>query len=580
MVGDTATGALVAADGTVDWYCPGRFDAPAALFRLLDRAGGAVRVGPAATSRSSRAAMGQQAYDRGTNLLRTVLQAPDGDIEVLDFMPWSADPVLRPERVVRVVTARRGPVDVEVDVMPGSAFGPPRRVLGWSEGLAFDQLLVRSGFELSGAGHGRRGQVRLEAGERMVVTIDAADSRHHGLSPDAALTLADQTADAWRRHVRDLRDEGPYRQAVERSLLTLKMLTSASTGALVAAATTSLPERVGGERNWDHRYAWVRDASAAIDATAGAGLTEEAERFAEWLALVLKDAEFPLQPFSAVDGEPVGAERELAGLAGWRHSQPVREGNGAASQLQLDFPADLVDTLSAQADGRGPLLERWDDLARLADWLAETWREPDHGIWELRSEPRQLVSSKAACWYALDRMSRLAARRNPLDLSQVAWRTAADEVAAWLDEHATSPGGGCRQDDSGDAPDASLLRLAWRGPWPPDHRNVVGTVDRVLRQLSSGPHVYRYPSSTEDGLPPGEGASVACGFWAVRALAAVGRWDEAHERMEALVGFAGPLGLLPEQADPLTGDFLGNLPQALSHLSLIQAARALAAGPR
>jgi GH15 family glucan-1,4-alpha-glucosidase len=217
----------------------------------------------------------------------------------------------------------------------------------------------------------------------------------------------------------------------------------------------------------------------------------------------------------------------------------------------------------------------------MADWLSEAWTEPDRGIWEIRCEPRHHVSSKLACWYALDRMAHLAQARNPLDLDAITWRQAARDIVAWLDEHAVAFGGGLRSDTSPqDVADGSLVQIVWRNPWPHDNAAATATVDRVLNALGSGPFVYRYNEYFDDGLPPGEGAFLACSFWAVEALARLGRWDEAHERMEALCGVGGQLGLLPEEIDPRTGEFLGNLPQALSHLTLIQAALALAGGPR
>jgi GH15 family glucan-1,4-alpha-glucosidase len=567
--------ALVAADGTVDWWCPGRFDAPAALFRILHGEGGAVRVGPA-----GRPVAGDQSYDERTNVLRTRLPAPEGELELVDFMPWNGGE--RPDgRIVRIATALRGRVEVAIDVQPGAAFGAARDVDTWSAGIAFDGVVVHTGCEMDG----RTGTLRLEAGERAVVVLGVLGEgrRPEGLSTDGALDLLDRTTTAWRSHLSPMTYVGPFRNEVERSLLVLKALTYGPTGTMVAAATTSLPERIGGERNWDYRYAWVRDASLAIDATYDAGLTDEAERFDEWLLGVLAGATWPMRPLFDVDGLPLDAadEIELA-LDGWRRSQPVRIGNAAADHVQLDFYADLVSSIHAE-QFRQPTSrvgELWAPLASMADWLSEAWRQPDRGIWELRSEPRHLVSSKLACWYALDRMVELARGRNPLDLDALRWREATRDIRAWLDANGLAASGGLRADDSDrDLADGYLFQVAWRNPWPGDRRVVDLTIDRMLGRLGSGPFVYRYLDELDDGIPPGEGAFLACSFWAVEALAHQGRWEEAHERMEALCAFGGDLGLLPEQADPLTGDFLGNLPQALSHLTLVQAALALSRGP-
>jgi GH15 family glucan-1,4-alpha-glucosidase len=559
LIADTASAALVAADGTIDWWCPGRYDAPATFYRLLDRDGGALRVGPAGPPRP-----GRQRYDEGTLVLRTELPAREGAVEVCDLMPWDGG-VSTPDgqRLVRIVTARTD-ADVDVDVVPGHHFAPVERVERFDGGVAFAGTVV----------HGESRCMR--AGDRMVVTTGEP------LSVDAALDLERRTVDAWRSFLSPLGYDGPYRDAVRRSLLTLKALTYHRTGAVVAAVTTSLPEQVGGERNWDYRYAWLRDASLAVDATHDAGLREEVETFNRWLLRVVEDAELPLAPVYDVEGDPVPDEEELR-LAGWRRSQPVRVGNAAARHLQLDIYADIVSAVHVhQLERDSSVVELWDGLAAMADWLSDGWAQPDRGVWEVRGEPRQLVSSKLAAWYALDRMVTLARAQNPLDLSAPGWLLAARQIEAWLEEHGLAIDGGLRQDDTAaDAADAALLRVAWRGPWPSDHPVVTATIDRVLKRLGDGPHVHRYGTDGPgDGLPGREGAFVACSFWAVRALARVGRWEEAHDRMERLVALSGPLGLLPEEVDPLTGAWLGNLPQALSHLALVQAALELARGPR
>jgi GH15 family glucan-1,4-alpha-glucosidase len=576
-IGDTGTVALVAVDGTIDWWCPGRFDAPAALYRLLDPEGGAVRVGPAGVPRA-----GAQSYDERTNVLRTRLAAPEGELEVCDFMPW--DGQRASGRIVRLVTALRGRVDVAVDVVASSRFDAPRRpardVATWSEGIAFDGITVHAGCPMDG----RSGSFRLEMGERAVVVIEETeDRRPDALSVDGALDLLDRTTTAWRSHLAPMTYAGVYRRDVERSLLTLKLLTYGATGTVVAAPTTSLPESIGGERNWDYRFAWVRDASLAVDATYDAGLVEEAERFNGWLHRILERGDLPLKPVYDVDGEPLVEDEVELALAGWRGSQPVRSGNGAADHLQLDFYADLVSSIHVEQFRRAAsdVDELWPHLVQMADWLAEAWKQPDRGIWEIRSEPRHLVGSKLACWYTLDRMVELARARNPLDLDAVGWRQASRDIVAWLDAHGKTADGGLRADPSGsDLSDGSLVQVAWRNPWPGDERVVQRTLDRAVAKLGQGPFVSRYSEDSLDGLPPGEGAFLACSFWTVEALARAGRWEEAHERMEALCGFSQPLGLLPEEADPISGDFLGNLPQAFSHLTLIQAALALEHGPR
>ncbi|HEX4978998.1 MAG TPA: glycoside hydrolase family 15 protein [Acidimicrobiales bacterium] len=582
FVGDTETAALVAADGTVDWWCPGRFDADAAFFRLLDPAGGALRVGPARGG-DPRPALGAQSYDGDSLVLRTMIHAGESTLEVVDLLPWRGVGHRAEGRLVRVVTALRGDVDVEVAVAPGRRWRPSREVHAWSEGLAFDGIVVRGCDMTSGCA----GRFSLAPGERAVVTVDAVPEDGallaDPLSPDRALDLVDRTRTAWISRLAPLTYDGPYGASVRRSLLVLLGLTYGPTGTVVAAPTTSLPERVGGDRNWDYRYAWIRDASLAIDACFDAGLRDEAERFLPWLRDLCAWADFPLRPFYDVDGGPVEPDERELDLAGWRGSRPVRVGNGAADHLQLDLYADVVAMLheSQLGDPDSKVSEMWPDVVRLGHWLADSWSKPDRGIWEVRASPRQFVGSKLACWAALDRIARLEAGRNPLSLDAASLRITAREIVAWLERYGLAADGGLRSDPSeADLADASLLRVAWRNPWPHEPDRARRTVDRVLRRLGTGALVHRYDRSFADGLEPGEGAFVPASFWAVEALARLGRWDEAHERMEALCELSRPLGLLPEEVDPTDRSWLGNLPQAFSHLSLVRAALALADGPR
>ena len=546
LIGDTATAALVAADGTVDWWCPERFDAAPALWRLLDTDGPGVQVGPAVP------VVGTQSYVERTNVLRTSFVAGEGALDVVDFMPWVRG---RGDgrQIVRVVECTRGSVDVRIAVGAERA----RDVAAWSEGIVVDGLTVRTGVDMNG----RTGVRRLEAGERFVVTIGEGDA----LSTEAAMELRGRVEQDWRLALFPLTYVGTHRSTVERSLLALKALTYEATGAVVAAPTTSLPEAPGGERNWDYRFAWVRDASLATAAIRDAGLVDDAANFADWVAAIARLDDLPLRPMYRIDGTDVPDEEDWDGIDGFLGSQPVRLGNAARGQVQLDFYGDLFSLA-------GDLPDAWDALARMADWLADNWGRPDDkGIWEVRSEPGAVPSSRLAAWFALDTIARRAQGRNPLDLQAVGWRQAARDIAAWAEDAPLEP------------LDASMLRIAWRGPWPARHPKVIDVVDRILERLGNGPHLYRYDPSFDDGLPPGEGAFVACGFWAVCALAAQERWGEAHSRMDALCGWAnraGHVGLLPEEVDPISGAFLGNLPQALSHLSLIQAALALEEGPR
>ena len=575
FLSDSETAALVAADGTIDWWCPGRFDADAAFFGLLDPRGGALRVGPAVGG-SGAPPLGEQSYAGDSLVLRTVTHAGESTVEVVDLLPWRGTGHRAEGRIVRLVTALRGAVDVEVAVEPARRWRAARDVHAWSEGIAFDGIVVRTGCDMTG---GHRGALRLEAGEQAVVTVDVEPDDGSPLADPVSIAdaadLVDRTDDAWSSRLATTTYDGPYHSAVRRSLLVVLGLTYGPTGTLVAAPTTSIPARVGGERNWDHRYAWVRDASLAVDACRDAGLGEEAERVLAWISELCESTDFPMRPFYDVEGQGVDPDERELDLEGWRGSQPVRVGNGAADHVQLDFYGDLA------AAVHDPNVKVWPDLVRMGLWLTDAWARPDQGIWEIRSKPRQLVGSKLACWDALDRLGRLESARSALSLDAANLRLGARDVLRWIEAHGIAADGGLRADPSeADVVEASLLSVAWRNPWPHEPWRASRTVDRVLRRLSEGPYVHRYDSSFDDGVPPGEGAFLPSSFWAVTALASLERWDEAHERMEKLCALSAPLGLLPEQVDPATGDWLGNHPQAFSHLALVRAALALERGPR
>jgi GH15 family glucan-1,4-alpha-glucosidase len=597
---------LVAADGTIDWWCPGRFDADADFFRLIDPGfGGAVRVGPVRAAAGAGAAhLGRQAYDPRSNVVRTRLSGPGGEVEVADFMPWPGGTERPAGRIVRLVTGLRGPVEVAIELVPGHRFGVAGggKVTAWSEGVVFDGIALRCGLEPAVVPQDRDrakwvASTTLAPGERLVVTVDdIGDDRHQPLSRDAAARLLEETSHAWSRHLEPLAYDGPYRAPVERSLLAVKALTHYATGGLVSAPTTSLPEVVRGERNYDGRYAWIKDASAAATVWRACGLVEDAEGCERWLRTVIEGAEFPLASVFDVEGGPARAEEEL-GLAGRLRSQPVRVGvarSDEAPACDLDVYGDLLTAVETAPAG-GPLTAVREDLYRMADWVADHWDQPDRGVWDVRGAPQPFVASRVQCWHFLDRMVRRARAHNPLELATIGWQQAAAEILSQLEREGlagatgglrrvvstadAAGGGGHRRDgrdDSGDVPDAALLRIAWQGPWPADHPIVTDTVNRVIKQLTNGPYLYRYPPDTDDGAPGTPPADMVASFWAVRALAATRQWEAAHERMEALTS----VGLIASGTDPLSGEMLGNYPSAAGHLALVEAARALAAGPR
>ncbi|MDQ2729515.1 MAG: hypothetical protein M3Y91_17010, partial [Actinomycetota bacterium] len=554
----------------------------------------AVRVGPRRDASDSRRRLppARQEYVEGTATTRTTSAGP-GFVTVLDdLMPWPGSAATPPGRIVRVLTARSGPVDVEVEVVPGAAYGPARSTSVWSEGMAFGSTVVRSGLEAAPVALDRdhilwRAGRRLEPGQAMVVTIDQADHPHHQpLSPDAARRAVEDTTAAWRAWLGDLTYQGPYRAQVERAALTIKALTWYRGGAPVAAGTAGLPRRAGGERNRDGRVVPWRLAAGAARVLGRIGFAEDAEAAEAWLRGAVESSAPSWPSFADVEGGPVPEGEELA-VTGWRHSQPVTVG-GTTPRLDLDLYGDVAGAVSAssrqRSDGAsgapGPLSAAWPALVAGADWLSDHWRDPDGGVWGLGGPARDLVASKVQAWVALDRLARTARAANPLDLDAAGWLVTAAQIASWCETEGLAADGGLRLEPAPeDHPDAALLRVAWSGPWPVDHLIVVRTVDRIIEQLSVGLLVHRYPASLDDGISGSDSPDVEASLWAVRALARLDRWDEAHTRMEAVCSLASPGGLLASAADPASGELLGNLPDAGAHLALIQAALALQEGP-
>ncbi len=578
---------------------------------LLDPAGGALRVGPVRETSDAgrRLPAHRQRYQPGTNVLETVLAGPRGrQVSVLDAVPWPGPGRPLPGLLVRVVRALSGPVDIEIEIVPGGPFGPPRQVSPFDGGLVIDRSVIRTGggVELSSQPLGRdrprwRGERRLLEGESMVVTIGPVDDPE-ALSPDGAMRLLAETETAWQSWLAPLAYSGPYAEAVERSALAVRSLTG-SGGAPSAAGTTSLPRRDGSERTADDRWVRWRDAATAVGVWAALGLPEDAEAAEHWLRTSAMGAPLPWPGALDPDGQPA-PELEVLGLAGRRRSQPVVVGR-TASLRDLDIYGDVVAAYGASTRGIGgaggvaPLADAMPALADAADWLADHWTEPDSGVWETAGPPADLVASRVQAWFALDRMAGLARAANPLDLQAAAWQDESRRVLAWLESYGLADDGGLRRAAGGegeagggafgpgeDEPDAALLRVAWRGPWPTEHPVVPATVNRVLDRLGSEGLIYRHSERVDDGAAGPDRPDLLASLWAVRALATLQRWDEAHERIETVLAFGGSsatgdpgLGVLSEAADPLSGELLGNLPAAATHLAVVEAALALGAGP-
>lgn len=577
LIGDMRTAALVARDGAIDWYCPERFDAPAVFCRLLDaQKGGWLRVGPTGEHEAARVYLGD------TNILVTTFATGTGRVRLTDLMPVP----LRSDgsAILRLVEGLRGVVDVEVAFRPTFDYARADTVLTAQDGGAIARagvasLALTSPVALRPHPSGALvGTARVAAGERLWVMLVSGRGgvEPTRLSASEADDALDETLASWRTWSARCTYTGPYHQLVRRSALLLNLLTYEPTGAVVAAPTTSLPEAIGGVRNWDYRYTWLRDSAYMLDALQSIGYHAAADRFFGWLERLCLVDRGDLQIMYAVDGGAHVPERTLDHLAGYRGSRPVRIGNGAASQTQLDVFGDVLGAahlhLAAQPDAMSPSLAA--ALRALADHAAAGWREPDQGIWEVRGGPRHFLYSKLLCWVALDRAILLAPHAG-LSGDVGRWRRERAAIRrAILHDGYDRELGAFTQVLGEPGLDASALAIPLVGFLSATDPRVRATVDRIVERLTANGLVYRY--LTADGLPGGEATFVLCSFWLADALARAGRLDEARTLFERVVGHANDLGLLAEEIDPTTGELLGNFPQGFSHLALIQAGLSIA----
>jgi GH15 family glucan-1,4-alpha-glucosidase len=587
LIGDCATGALVAPDGSVDWWCPGRFDAPSVFAAILDpNRGGRFRIA------LQGASAGVMRYVEATNVLRTVFENSAGALELVDFLPFGAANLREGSTLCRIARAIRGSATIEVELAPRFRYGAviPRWRLGRSGEIVAEGSGQTLTLAAEGAGKvplvdssGRpRPTLRFERplsegqAEAFVLSHDPLVApAFHLPRPDAHRAL-EETVRRWQRWSSTHATPGEYPEAVLRSALALKALTYERTGAVVAAPTMSLPEWPGGVRNWDYRFSWPRDASFSVQALAAVGHHEEAARFVAWLVDNVGSQPSHLRVLYSVTGE--GApERELPHLQGYRNARPVHLGNAAQYQFQLDIYGELVEgaTRCGVLETCESSSKEWDFFRRLADFVAENWRTPDHGIWEIRANPRHFVSSKALAWAALDRAVWVARRRDlPGEIAE--WeREAAAIHAEVLDKGWDHELGSFRQAYEVGALDASNLLLPIIGFLPGTDPRILATIDRTLERLTVNGLVYRYRDA-EDGLPGPEGAFLPCTFWLVEALAMAGRLEEAESLFGGVLARGSPLGLFSEEIDPQTGTHLGNYPQGLSHIGIIRAASSIA----
>jgi GH15 family glucan-1,4-alpha-glucosidase len=588
LIGDCRGAGLVSRDGSLDWLCFPRFDSPPVFAALLDvEGGGRFRVRPVGDFRSERR------YLPDTNILETTFRAAGGAFALRDLMPVASEgekrASLSPDhQVLREVEGLEGEVEVEVLYEPRPEYGRlcpalrQRGALGLHGEAAGALLLLRSELPLvlSADRRSARGRARIRAGERKYLSFVYGEEAPAVIPPlgELARQRVERSQRWWRAWTARITYRGPYRQAVVRSALALKLLSYAPSGAIIAAPTTSLPEKMGGSRNWDYRYCWLRDASFTLRALFALGYRDEGDAFLSWLLHATRLTWPQLQVLYDVYGEARVPERELGHLAGYAGSRPVRVGNDAAEQLQLDVYGEVLDAVALHAE-RGGRLDG--DTRRLLNDLGRTvcrrWREPDDGIWEVRSGRAHHTHSKALCWVALDRLVRLHGAGHldgPVDL----YRTERAAIRAEIERRGYNVRlGSYTRTFDGDELDASLLTLPLYGYIDAKHPRMRATFDRIRERLARGSLVYRYAAGTADGLPAGEGAFGICGFWAVECRARAGDVAGARRAFEELLACANDVGLFAEEIDPETGAALGNFPQAFTHIGLINAALALAA---
>jgi GH15 family glucan-1,4-alpha-glucosidase len=585
LIGDLQTAALVTTDGVVDWFCCPRFDSPSVFASLLDAdRGGYFRIAPDRDDYVSR-----QLYFPDTAILITRFMTPDGVGEVHDFMPVALGGATDRHLLVRQLRVVRGTMRFLMEIQPRFDYGRKQHKLELSpDGAVFeaDDLeltlhSVRAPAGEDGAlqrdGDGLRATTTLRAGQTGGFLLESMAGPPRRRPPEELQRLMDATARFWRGWLHQSTYTGRWREMVARSAMTLKLMTYAPTGAPVAAPTMGLPEQAGGERNWDYRYTWIRDGSFSIYALLGLGYVEEASAFGGWLRDRTTeqpgDGSRPLKIMYRVDGTSDLTEETLDHFEGWRGSRPVRIGNGAADQLQLDIYGEAMDAVSlADAHGAQVAHHGWTAVARMIDWLCEHWDQPDEGIWETRGGRKDFTYGRFQAWVALDRAIRMAGRRaRPANVAR--WTTERDRIYRQIMERAWNPETGAfTQHYGSDVLDSSLLLMPVMGFIAPRDPMWLSTLQAMDRELVSDSLVYRYnPSASPDGLAGDEGTFSLCTFWYVDALARAGRLDDARLTFEKMQTYANHLGLYSEEIG-LTGEQLGNFPQAFSHLSLISAA--------
>jgi GH15 family glucan-1,4-alpha-glucosidase len=573
LIGDTRTAALVGSNGSIDWFCVPRFDAPACFAALLgDERNGSWRIAPADESATS-----SRAYRDRTLVLETTFVTSTGSVRIVDCMLMGAPT----PRIRRVVEGIAGSVAMKMDYAVRFDYGSivpwVRRVDGGLLAVAGpDALFLTSDVEPEPDGERHVAAFDVAAGDRILFEL-AYFASFEERPPEVRMSddALDSTVDAWRSWSAACTYDGPYKDAMLRSLLTLRALTYAPTGGIVAAATTSLPEQLGGIRNWDYRFCWLRDATLTLYALLSGGYTDSASAWSDWLMRAVAGSPDDLQIVYSLRGMRRIPEIELEWLAGYEGSKPVRIGNDANRQFQLDVYGEVIDLLfTSQRFGVEHTPDEWQLVKAIVGVVEARWREPDRGMWEIRGEPQHFTFSKVMAWVALDRAVK-AVEQFGVDGPLERWRAVRDEIhadvcARGFDAERKT----FTQSYGSRALDASTLLVSTVGFLPPDDERIRGTVSAIEGTLLRDGLVYRYTQGdgeTPDGLPPGEGAFLACSFWLVDSYTMDGRRDEAEALFGRLVALCNDVGLLAEEYDPLAKRQLGNYPQAFSHVGLINA---------
>jgi len=580
LIGDLQTAALVSRHGCIDWLCFPRFDSGACFAALLgDEENGRWSLRPASDITSA-----QRRYRGDTLVLETELACDDGVVRLIDFMPPRGE---APD-VVRIVEGVEGTVPMKMRMSIRFDYGS---IVPWvrrkDEGLHAvagpDALLLATPIDLVGRNLHTEAEFDVAPGDRVPFVLTWFPSNQDlPQQTDAEQALVD-TDSFWREWVTDCVHVGRFREPLVRSLVTLKALTYAPTGGIVAAATTSLPEALGGVRNWDYRYCWLRDATLTLLALVRAGYDGEARAWRDWLLRAIAGRPGEVQIMYGIAGERRLTEVELEWLPGYERSTPVRIGNAASQQRQLDVYGEVLDALyHARLSGLEPSKDAWALIRKLLQWLEKGWREPDEGIWEVRGPRRHFTHSKVMAWVAFDRAVRMI-EEDGLDGPVDRWRALREEIHDEVCREGLSETLGAFTQSYGlDRLDASLLMIPLVGFLPADDERVVATVAAIERELVEDGLVTRYRADEEntdvDGLPPGEATFLPCSFWLVQVYALQGRLDEAEKLFERLIGLRNDLGLLSEEYDVKAERLVGNFPQAFTHLTLVDAALTLDEG--